>query len=86
MFSPIIHLLAQITEMKNPNRCFQIQRSLNVTDRERQKLIVIQFGIALFQKEQMIRDFKLQPFSFKFDRKTTNQVKKTILCGPFFLT
>ena len=26
---------------------------------------VIQFGIAPFVKEQMIRDFKLQPFSFK---------------------
>ena len=62
--------------MKNPNRCFQIQRSLNVTDRERQKLIVIQFGIALFLKEQMIRGFKLQPFIFKFDRKLQIKWKK----------
>ena len=29
-----------------------------------------------FVKEQMIRDFKLQPFTFKFDETTTNQVKK----------
>ena len=37
---------------------------------------VIQFGMVPFVKEQMIRDFKLQPFTFKFDETTTNQVKK----------
>ena len=37
---------------------------------------VIQFGIAPFVKEQMIRDFKLQPFTFKFDETTADQVKK----------
>ena len=37
---------------------------------------VIQFGIAPFVKEQMIRDFKLQPFTFKFDETTTDQGKK----------
>ena len=36
---------------------------------------VLQYGIAPFVKEQMIRDFKLQLFSFKFDKTTTNQVK-----------
>ena len=37
---------------------------------------VIQFGIAPFVKEQMIRDFRLQPSSFKFDKTTTSQMKK----------
>ena len=37
---------------------------------------VIQFGIASFVKEQMIRSFELQPFSFMFDETTTSQVKK----------
>ena len=37
---------------------------------------VIQYSIAPFVKEQMIRDLKLQPFIFKFDETTTNQVKK----------
>ena len=37
---------------------------------------VIQFGIASFVKEQMIRDFRLQPSSFKFDKTTTSQMKK----------
>ena len=36
---------------------------------------VLQYVIAPFVKEQMIRDFKLQLFSFKFDKTTTNQVK-----------
>ena len=36
----------------------------------------MQVGIAPFLKKQMIRDFRLQPLSFKFDETTTSQVKK----------
>lgn len=36
----------------------------------------IQFRMAPFVKEQLIKDFKLQPFSIKFDEATTSQVKK----------
>lgn len=32
--------------------------------------------MAPFVKEQLIKDFKLQPFSIKFDEATTSQVKK----------
>ena len=70
------YLLAQITTMENSNRCFLIQRSLNLTNRETKIKYVIQFGIVSFVKEQMIRDFKLQPFSFQFDEVTINQVQK----------
>ena len=38
----------------------------------------MQLGIAPFVKEQMIRDFKLQPFSFTFDETNTSQVKKDV--------
>ena len=37
---------------------------------------VIQFGIALHLRKQMIEDFNYQPFTFKFDETTTSQVKK----------
>lgn len=37
---------------------------------------VIQFGIAAFVKEQMIRDFKLLLFSLKFEETTGSQAKK----------
>ena len=36
----------------------------------------IQFGIAPYLKEILIKDLKGQPFSFKFDERTTSQVKK----------
>ena len=42
----------------------------------RDQMCVIQFRIVPFVKEQVIIDFKLQPFSFKFDKTTTSQVKK----------
>ena len=38
----------------------------------------IQFGMALFMKEQLIKDFKLQPFSIRFDETTTSQVKTKV--------
>ena len=37
---------------------------------------IIQFGIAPYVKEILIKDVKGQPFSFKFDKTTTRQVKK----------
>ena len=62
--------------MKSSNRCFLIQRWLNLTNSERRKFNVIQFEVTPFVKEQVIRDFKLQPFSFKSDETTTSQVEK----------
>ena len=38
----------------------------------------MKLGIAPFVKEQMTRDFKLQPFSFTFDETNTSQVKKDV--------
>lgn len=55
---------------------FLIQRLLYLTNRERQIKCAIQFRMAPFVKEQLIKDFKLQPFSIKFDEATTSQVKK----------
>ena len=37
---------------------------------------VIQFGIAPYIKNELLNDFKNQPFTFKFDETTTSQVKK----------
>ena len=36
----------------------------------------IQFGIASYAKEILVKDKKEQPFSFKFDETMTRQVKK----------
>ena len=37
---------------------------------------VIQFGIAPYIKNELLNNFKNQPFTFKFDETTTSQVKK----------
>ena len=37
---------------------------------------VIQFGIAPYIKNELLNDFKNQPFTFKFGETTTSQVKK----------
>ena len=36
----------------------------------------IQFGIAQYVKEKLILDVSNKPFSFKFDKTTTSQIKK----------
>lgn len=36
----------------------------------------IQFGIYPWIMEEMLKDFKGKPFSYKFDEATTSQVKK----------
>ena len=37
---------------------------------------VLQFGIVSYFRKSLLKDFKDQPFTFKFDKLTTSQVKK----------
>ena len=63
--------------MRNSSRCFPDSKIARYYRQGETKIkCIIQFGIAPFVKEQMIRDFKFQSYTFKFDETTTNQVKK----------
>ena len=63
--------------MRNLSRCFPDSKIARYYRQGETKIkYIMQFGIAPFVKEQMIRDFKFQSYTFKFDETTTNQVKK----------
>lgn len=76
MFSVVIHLLAQITTKKNSNIFSDSKIAVSYKQGKTKIKCAIQFRMAPFVKEQLIKDFKLQPFSIKFDEATTSQVKK----------
>lgn len=63
--------------VKKYRRMFQDSNIAKKYNQQETKIkYTIQFGIALFVKEQMISDVTNRPFSFQLDETTTSQIKK----------
>ena len=54
------------------------QIAAKYSQEETKSKYVVQFGLALFVKDELITDIQKTSYSFKFDETTNSQVKKAV--------